>query len=280
MVGYVTEGWLRLLVGLLGSGLIALGAYWLRSLAASGAIAAIIMGTLFVTFGRPIWFVLLIAFFVSSTAWSKWKRRHRSKQQAESNYAKSGRRDAAQVAANGGAGLLLCLCYAAWPHEGWLYAFVGVMGAVNADTWATEIGALSRSVPRMITSGNRVSAGTSGGVTLLGSIAALAGAAFIGLIAALLAPETVSAIGLLAAAVIGGTAGAFADSLLGATVQAMYRCPACGELSERQWHCSVRTERTRGFSWMTNDAVNMLSSAVAGLIAWVIGHLLFLCACI
>ncbi|MBD2867551.1 DUF92 domain-containing protein, partial [Paenibacillus arenilitoris] len=186
MVGIIEEWWIRLLIGLLCSGLAAAAAYRARSLSGSGAASAVVMGTGFVTLGEPVWFGVLIAFFVSSTAWSKWKRKHRAKAEAEAKYEKGGRRDAGQVWANGGAGLLLCAANALWPDPGWLYAFVGVMAAVNADTWATEIGALSRTAPRSITSGKPVAPGTSGGVTPLGSAAALAGAAFIGAAAALL----------------------------------------------------------------------------------------------
>ncbi|MFC4812559.1 DUF92 domain-containing protein, partial [Paenibacillus sp. GCM10023250] len=180
--------WLRAAAGLIGSAAIAGAAYRLRSLSGSGAWSAAIMGTGYVALGGPFWFGALLAFFLSSTLWSKWKRRHARKEAAEANYAKTGRRDAMQVFANGGLGLLLCAGHFLWPAAGWAYAFAGVMAAVNADTWATEIGALSRRTPRSVLTGRRVAAGTSGGVTPLGSGAALAGAAFIGAACALLAP--------------------------------------------------------------------------------------------
>ena len=182
MNDWLSEWWIRFILGAAGSSLIAALAYRFRSLSRSGMWSAIIMGTSYVTLGGPLWFGVLLAFFLSSTGWSKWKRHHRKKQQAESSYAKSGRRDAWQVWANGGLGLLLCAGHAVWPSAGWVFAFVGVMGAVNADTWATEIGALSRSAPRALLSGKPVTPGTSGGVTVLGSAAALAGAAFIGVL--------------------------------------------------------------------------------------------------
>ncbi len=287
MVGWIEEWWIRLFVGLLGSGLIAAAAYRHRSLSGSGAVSAVVMGTGFVTLGEPVWFGLLIAFFVSSTVWSKWKRKHRAKAEAEAKYEKTGRRDAGQVWANGGAGLLLCAAHALWPDQGWLFAYIGVMAAVNADTWATEIGALSRTAPRLVTSGKPVAPGTSGGVTPLGSAAALAGAVFIGAAAALLllaAPQPAEAAagtpggGLLAVAVIAaaaaGLAGAFADSLLGATGQAMYRCRVCGSETERAAHCGSAAERVRGFAALNNDRVNLLSSLFAGAMAWVIGAVL------
>ncbi|WP_201004955.1 DUF92 domain-containing protein [Paenibacillus glycanilyticus] len=284
MVGWVDEWWLRLLAGLVGSGLIAGAAYRTRSLSGSGAWSAMIMGTGFVTLGEPVWFGCLIAFFVSSTIWSKWKKRHRAKAAAEANYEKTGRRDAGQVWANGGIGLLLCAGNALWPDTAWLFAYIGVMAAVNADTWATEIGALSRTAPRSITTGKRVKPGTSGAVTPLGTLAALAGAAFIGGIAAALlalpqqadaaagsAPGGAAAVVIAAAAA--GLAGCFADSLLGATGQAMYRCRVCGSETERAVHCGTAAERVRGLAALNNDRVNLLSSVFAGLLGLAIGAL-------
>lgn len=281
MAGIVDEWWLRLLAGGLGSGFIAFAAWKARALSVSGAWSAVVMGTGFVTLGEPVWFGLLIAFFLSSTLLSKWKRKHHAKASAEAKYEKTGRRDAGQVWANGGAGLLLCAAHAVWPDQGWLFAYIGVMAAVNADTWATEIGALSRTAPRSITSGKPVPAGTSGGVTPLGSAAALAGAVFIGAVALLLAapqpwaaagtPGGVAAAACLAAAAAAGLAGAFADSLLGATGQAMYRCRVCGSETERAAHCGSAAEHVRGFAALNNDRVNLLSSLFAGLLAWAVG---------
>ncbi|MDQ8736263.1 DUF92 domain-containing protein [Paenibacillus sp. LHD-38] len=285
MVGWIDDWWLRLLAGLLGSGLIAAAAYSVRSLSASGAWSAVVMGTGFVTLGEPVWFGLLIAFFVSSSLLSKWKRKHHAKETAEAKYEKTGRRDAGQVWANGGAGLMLCAANALWPDQGWLFAYIGVMAAVNADTWATEIGALSRTAPRSVTSGKPVTAGTSGGVTPLGSAAALAGAVFIGAVAALLlaAPQPAeaaagtpgggaAAAAYIAAAAAAGLAGAFADSLLGATGQAMFRCQVCGSETERAAHCGIAAVKVRGFAWLNNDRVNLLSSLFAGVLAWAIGQ--------
>ncbi|QJC51574.1 DUF92 domain-containing protein [Paenibacillus albicereus] len=267
---------LRLAAAAAGAALIAGAAWRLRALSGSGAIAAAGLGTGYVALGGPFWFGLLLAFFVSSTLWSKWKKHHRAKAGAERNYAKGSRRDAGQVLANGGAGLLACAAYAVWPEPWLALAYVGVIASVNADTWATEIGALSRSLPRSVRTLRRVPAGTSGGITPLGTTAALLGGAFIGAAGALLAAAaplgwgaaaaapSPSPVALLAAGALAGLAGALADSWLGATAQAMYRCRSCGSETERAEHCGRPAERVRGFAWMTNDAVNLVSSLLAG----------------
>jgi uncharacterized protein (TIGR00297 family) len=273
------------IIGLAGSLAIAGAAYWKRSLSMSGAAAAVAVGTLMYGLGSAVWFGTLIAFFLSSTLWSKFKKK--AKASAESGYEKSGRRDAGQVLANGGAALALCAAYSFWPHPFWWYSFLGVMAAVNADTWATEIGGLSKSPPRSITTMKRVTAGTSGGVSALGLAASMAGGLFIGVIAGLLlmaVPGQEEVTGslsagqtLLAWACVGlaaGTVGSLTDSLLGATVQLMFRCDACGRDVEQRHHCGKPASRIRGVAGWNNDAVNIAGSLAGGVFAAVAAALL------
>lgn len=155
-------------------------AAWRRdALTVSGALAAVLVGTVLFGAGATVWFGPLLVFFLTSTALSKGKKQIR--QIAESGYEKGSRRDAGQVLANGGLGAALCLLWAARPDDAWWYAFVGVMAAVTADTWATEIGALSRREPVAVVGFRRVPRGTSGAVSPLGTLAAAGGALAIGL---------------------------------------------------------------------------------------------------
>ncbi|WP_376745636.1 DUF92 domain-containing protein [Paenibacillus sedimenti] len=258
--------------GFIGSVVIAGAAFWRGSLSGTGFLAAMALGTAMFALGSLAWFGTLIAFFVSSTLLSKFK--HKRKAAAESGYAKSGRRDAGQVAANGGIGLLLCIGNALWPHPAWWALYVGVIATVNADTWATEIGGLSKSAPRSIISGKRVPAGTSGGVSGLGLLASLMGGLFVGVVGWILSRmdggETAeAAFGLLSLILMGalsGLAGSLIDSWLGATVQVMYRCEVCGKMIEKHIHCETRALQVRGMRVMTNDYVNAFSSLAGGVI--------------
>jgi uncharacterized protein (TIGR00297 family) len=269
---------LDLAVGLICSVLIGGAAYYKRSLSASGFAAAVAVGTVLYYVGSLAWFGTLIFFFVTSSLLSKWKHRHKAA--AESGYAKSGRRDAGQVLANGGLGMLLCIGSALWPHPWWWFAYVGVLATVTADTWATEIGGLSKAAPRSIISLRPVPAGTSGGVTLLGLAATAAGGLCIGLTAWLLlalnqaqlgdtVPVEAGAVGaaIILLGLAGGIAGSLTDSLLGAAAQGMYRCPVCGKEIEKNRHCEAAAVPIRGLSWMTNDAVNAVSSMAGGLVS-------------
>ncbi len=171
------------------------------------------------------------------------------------------------------------------PSSRWEAAYAGALAAANADTWATEIGRLSRSAPRMITTGRRAEPGVSGAITPLGTTASLGGALVIGLAHAMLfgagkpsPPAPLSAAGegpgvrvrmgsALArglSVTVAGFAGALADSVLGATVQAVYVCRACGQRTEDRTHAHGDAQpnlaRVRGLPLMTNDAVNLCAS--------------------
>jgi uncharacterized protein (TIGR00297 family) len=168
-------------IGVVLSAAIALFAYRRGSLSRGGVAGAMLTGALHFGFGGPTWGLTLIAFFVSSTLLSRY--REREKEQVAAWYAKGGRRDFGQALANGGTGALLAVCFNLHP-TGWLFtAFVGVMATVAGDTWATEIGVLSRRPPRLVTTGRAVPAGTSGGITPLGMGATLVGGLAMGLVA-------------------------------------------------------------------------------------------------
>jgi uncharacterized protein (TIGR00297 family) len=264
---------LQLLVGFGLALVAALIAMRLGMLSGSGAVAATVLGGLIYGLGGLPWAVLLIAFFVSSSLLSRaFGRRKRS---VASNFAKGGRRDWAQVAANGGAGLLFLIATTA----GWLPAavawagYAGALATVNADTWATELGILSAGQPRLISTGKRVPKGTSGGISLPGSVAALAGAALIAGLALWLGSLSLA---LLIAVSVAGLLGSYVDSLLGATVQAIYYCPKCKKETERHplHSCGTATRHTRGWAWMNNDWVNFLSSAAGAMLAAAAARLL------
>ena len=266
--------WPNLVGGLALSAAIAAVAYRRESLSRSGVVGALLSGTVMFGLGGWEWGLLLIGFFVSSSLLSLY--RAEEKAGLAEKFAKGHRRDLGQALANAGVGMALAIASLFWPRPLLYGACAGAMAAVNADTWATEVGVLSRKPPRLITNGRRVEVGTSGGVTGLGVLVGLAGAAFIGLLAALGAwlgtcSLPVTAV-VLVGSVVGGTVGSLFDSLLGATWQGIYWCPRCEKETERPIHrCGTVAQPVRGYRWLGNDLVNFLSSVVGALVAAGIG---------
>jgi uncharacterized protein (TIGR00297 family) len=266
---------MQLIIGLILAVTSSYLAYRFQSLNKDGAIAAVFIGTIIFGLGGWQWAVLLLAFFISSSALTRaFKNR---KLGLEEKYSKGGRRDASQVLSNGGIAALLVLLHALLPQAIWIWsAFSAALAAVNADTWATELGVLNPNPPRLITDiGKSVEKGTSGAISLYGTTAALLGAAFIGFLAVILFPNGHGSLFLLVT--ISGLFGSLLDSLLGATVQAIYFCPKDNKETEKHplHTCGTPTVRIRGWSWLNNDLVNVacgVCGAAIPLLAALAGH--------
>lgn len=242
-------------------------AWRMRYLTASGAFAGGLFAATLIALGGWAWMVPGFTFFFLSSAISKAAERARGPGAGE--VGSESRRDAVQVGANGGVAWLLLVAHALAPHP-WLYwAFVGSFAAAAADTWATEIGPLFRQQPRMILSGRRVPVGTSGAVTLAGTVAGLAGAGVIWVSAWGIAPEELRGTGLLltlVAVVAGGVVGSLVDSVAGATIQAVYRDPSDGRLVDGRRGVESGRVRVRGWSRVDNDVVNGLCTLAGAVV--------------
>ena len=245
-------------------------AYRLHSLNRSGALAAALMGTVIFGLGSWRWAVLLLAFFISSSALSRtFQQRKRG---LSEKFSKGDERDAGQVLGNGGLATAFVIGNLLFPNSPspWI-GFAAALAAVNADTWATELGVLNPTPPYLITNpSQQVEKGTSGGISLLGTAAALAGSALIAALAVWFGPASLGVTAFFGIT-LAGLAGALFDSFLGATVQAMYFCPADQKETEKHplHTCGAPTLHIRGWRWLQNDWVNFACSLVASLIALV-----------
>lgn len=252
----------RAAAGALIAAAIAAGAWRSGSLSRSGAAAAFVVGTIAIAAGW-MWGALLILYFVSSSLLSRMGAALKA-QRSGAIVEKGGARDAAQVLANGAVFALAALLQLIHPSALWLAAGAGALASSAADTWGTEIGMLSKSFPRLVTTWRRVPTGTSGGVSATGLVATVAGALFIAL-AVWLVQRNVH---LALAVSLGGLAGAFADSMFGALWQSRRFCVHCNSATERLVHdCGARTERTGGLAWLNNDGVNAACTLVGSLVS-------------
>ncbi len=221
--------------------LVLTAARFFRWLTPSGTMAAAAVGLAVLVGAGPFGVVLLLFFFLTSSVLVRL-RAARTARTAD----REGR-NGAQVVANGGVAAVASLAaLAGWVPEA-QYALAGAVAAATADTWATEVGSAGGWPVWSVIGRGRVPTGTSGGVSLPGTLAAAAGAVGIGLLAALAAePVAAPDLGWVGLAGLAGMAGIWADSLLGATLE--------GRLG-----------------LLNNDGVNVGCTVIGGLLGWALG---------
>ncbi len=222
-----------------------------------------------------VFWVLLIAFFISSSALTKW--RGKRKKEVAEKFEKTGKRDKYQVIANGFAATLMAAFFLITDSSCFVLGYLAAISTVTGDTWATEIGVFSKEDPRWILNlKKKVSKGTSGGISLLGTIAAFTASLFIFSTYFLVDffvkrsssvsfPE--NAIFSIFIVTIIGFFGVMIDSFLGAIIQGYYECKKCKVKTEKRVHCGEKTILIRGKEWFNNDIVNLSSSMIVVFLA-------------
>ena len=241
----------QIIIGVMFAAGVTLAAWRAGALTISGALAACLVGAIIFGAGGWRWAWPLLLFFGTSSALSRWRRTAKK----NLGYEKGGRRDAWQVGANGGVATLCALLPHLFSGVSLSHAhllFLSALAAANADTWGTEIGSALQGKTYDLRTGWLAPPGTSGGVSLGGTLAALAGAALIGLCAVHGAARIL--------VTLAGLVGALGDSLLGAVAQAQWRDPVWpGHWTERP----QPGPPIRGWRWVSNDMVNLACTLLA-----------------
>jgi uncharacterized protein (TIGR00297 family) len=189
--------------------------YRARTVTIGGAVCGACIGTaIVVSAGWGAW-GLLVATFLAAAATSRMGLRRKRILGIEE--ARGGRRGPGNAIANTGfAAAAAVISSVSDVRDPALLAFTAALAAGGSDTIASEIGKAWGRRTFLVTSFRAVRPGTSGAVSLEGTIAGLAGAsllAVIGVAAGVIQPI------LLAPVVIGATIGSFAESVLGATLE-------------------------------------------------------------
>jgi uncharacterized protein (TIGR00297 family) len=154
--------------GLLVSAALGGGALIIRGVSGAGFVSGVVLGTaVFYAFSAP-GFVLLAAFFVLGTAFTKLGYRRKAGMGAAQ--ADGSRRSPRHVWGKGIAALLAAVA-AVFLKDASLarLGFVAAMAASLADTTATELGLLAGRRPLLLSTFTRVPPGTPGAITLEGS---------------------------------------------------------------------------------------------------------------
>ncbi|MEM7575207.1 MAG: DUF92 domain-containing protein [Bacteroidota bacterium] len=179
----------------------------------------------------------------------------------------------------------------------WLAIPLASLSIATADTWSSEVGQYFRGPTYDILRWKKVAPGLSGGISLMGTIAGLTGAMLIGSLLFVMAmpafpkyPQSTifSHFRLFLLVTSIGFLGMLIDSLLGSAFQAKYQgggAPAPTTLKQKITTSSglealdlrdqpqfPGQQPIKGFSWMSNDWVNLLSQlVVVGLLVLLLG---------
>jgi len=207
----------------------------MRGVTTSGAVAGAVISFLLYAGAGPGAFAALVLVFV--LAWVTTRIGYRRKQKLGTAERREGRR-ASQVVANLGVAAACSALYRVGANPAFLLAMAAALSEAAADTVSSELGQALGRTPRLITTWEPVPAGTDGGVTLAGVLAAA------------LVSWTCVVTGLLEwkwmiISTGAGVLGMVADSLFGASF-----------------------ERRR---LLNNDSVNFLGTAVAAAAAFLLG---------
>jgi uncharacterized protein (TIGR00297 family) len=222
-------------------GYFALYKKWLTE---AGAAAAALLAVVIITLTSPLYLVPLFVFFGIGSLSSKLSSKAKEK----------AGRNAIQVFANGLVPTL-CVCgYATTGAQVYVIAYFAAVCIHFADTISSDVGTYYGQKTYDILTFRVTPVGLSGGVSVAGTLAGvLAAVGF----AFLMRPIFwISTAYVLHIAVL-GIAGMLLDSVLGSRFQAKY--DYLGVEIERP---SEGAHLVKGFSWLQNDLVNLLSSAV------------------
>lgn len=175
-----------------------------------GSIFMFAMGFVIIFSAGVSWLLIILLFLIVSLIATKYAKSYK-KDIGEYE----GQRNAVNVISNG----IVAFMMAAFgnyylPLVG---GFIGAVATATADTLGSEIGVLDKH-PRLVSTFQKVSPGTDGAVSILGTAVGIVGAGLIGFVAFLLGiiPDFYVAIKV---AVIAGLVGCFMDSFLGAVLE-------------------------------------------------------------
>lgn len=209
-----------------------------------GSFIAFLLGFYLAGIGGWPWLMPVLLFFLSSAAFTKIHH------ELKSSRTKSTARNAWQVIANIIWAVTSSALFLLTGNEIFVLFFIAFVAAVTADTWASEIGPLLNKRCISLSALRTVPAGTNGGISFFGSLAALTGATIISSLSYYVFFGTWQW-DIIALLSVSAFLACFADSMLGAFAE------------EKILRKEYFKKRQTPESIIPNDLVNMIGSVTA-----------------
>ncbi|NOY59276.1 MAG: DUF92 domain-containing protein [Calditrichaeota bacterium] len=251
----------QMLIGQILALLVSVLSYRAKFLSLSGSAMTFLLATAIFGLGGLKWTVPILTFFILSSLLSKTGKS--VKRRFKDTFEKSGVRDYSQVLANGGISGILVILNHLFPDPDWYMLYLLSLCVATSDTWSTEIGVLSKSKPRLITTFKKVNPGISGAISVTGTLAGFAGSLAIVFSGMLFISFNLNQ---LLSLIFLSFLGNLIDSFFGATIQGQYQCSVCRKYTEKKIHCKTPTQLNSGFGFIDNDLVNLSSNLITLLI--------------
>ena len=172
----------------------------------------------------------------------------------------AGARSAKQILANGAIALLATVLFVITENREFLILFAVGVGETFVDSIASDIGVLSKKIPRDICTWKQITPGLSGGISSLGIVASIIATILFGVLSYVCIRTSVGESLII---MVFSFLGSIIDSLIGSRLQVKYQCTICNGFTEKKNHCDIQTKYISGIKLMDNCAVNFHSNLLA-----------------
>lgn len=233
----------------------ALYALYKRKLTNLAVLCAWIMGVVIAYCGGLFPFLALALTFVFTLLSDKLKKGEKDE-----------KRNAYQMISNILTSFIAIVLFYVTKEDIYYVMYYAVIGTSLADTLASSLGSLSAKKPVNPITFKKMQKGESGAISFLGIDASILGGIIVGFVYYYVSFNSEMYLFIILMTFIG----TYIDSILGAFFQAKYECNVCHKQVEIDKHCKKKAKLIKGYSWMTNDTVNLLNNISVFIISYLI----------
>ncbi len=230
-------------------------------LSSAGIFAAFIIDAIISVSLGNFGFIILCAFFGLGVVTDKIKKLAKKQNNSSVEHC----RELAQVLANSLVATVCALVFHTTGNYIFVVAFAASLAEALADTASSAFGVFSNRTYDIFKF-NKTEQGLSGGMSIIGTTAALFFSALMGAICLAFGFNIKNFLIVCISAFFGTVF----DSLLGSIFQVKYKCSVCNKIIESDTHCDSSAKYHSGIKRFDNNFVNLLSTAFAAIIAIII----------